>query len=138
MTQELKLDGNNQDGLVLHRVRRRDLTALLPEERNLRHGGGRGCGDEYEDDAVERERQFSDAGANHRPGTAEWQVFLGRAHLTGNSTFDEKIPRKGLKDKPKRAAINYYDDVLASPNQSAADREPRMNRGSLACSPVPV
>ena len=43
-------------------------------------------------------------------------VFLGRARLTGNSTFDQKIPLKGLKEKPKRAAINYYDDVLASPN----------------------
>jgi len=43
-------------------------------------------------------------------------VFLGRARLTGNSTFDQKIPLKGLKDKPKRATINYYDDVLASPN----------------------
>ncbi len=42
--------------------------------------------------------------------------FLGRARLTGNSTFDQKIPLKGLKEKPKRAAINYYDDVLASPN----------------------
>ncbi len=42
--------------------------------------------------------------------------FLGRAHLTGNSTFDQKIPLKGLKEKPKRAVINYYDDVLASPN----------------------
>jgi hypothetical protein len=42
--------------------------------------------------------------------------FLGRARLTGNNTFDQKIPLKGLKDKPKRAVINYYDDVLASPN----------------------
>jgi hypothetical protein len=42
--------------------------------------------------------------------------FLGRARLTGNSTFDQKIPLKGLKDKPKRAVINYFDDVLASPN----------------------
>jgi Peptidase family M1 domain len=42
--------------------------------------------------------------------------FLGRARLTGNSTFDQKIPLKGLKDKPKRAVISYYDDVLASPN----------------------
>jgi hypothetical protein len=42
--------------------------------------------------------------------------FLGRAHLTGNNTFEQKIPLKGLKDKPRRAAINYYDDVLASPN----------------------
>jgi aminopeptidase N len=42
--------------------------------------------------------------------------FLGRGRLIGNSTLDQKIPLKGLKDKPKRAAINYYDDVLASPN----------------------
>jgi aminopeptidase N len=42
--------------------------------------------------------------------------FLGRARLAGNSTFEQKIPLKGLKDKPKRAAINYFDDVLASPN----------------------
>ena len=42
--------------------------------------------------------------------------FVGRAHLTGNSTFDQKIPLKGLKDPPKRAMISYYDDVLASPN----------------------
>jgi hypothetical protein len=43
-------------------------------------------------------------------------LLVGRAHLTGNATFDQKIPLKGLKEKPKRAAINYYDDVLASPN----------------------
>jgi hypothetical protein len=43
-------------------------------------------------------------------------LFLGRARLTGNSNFEQKIPLKGLKDKPKRALINYYDDVLASPN----------------------
>jgi hypothetical protein len=42
--------------------------------------------------------------------------FLGRARLTGNSTVDQKIPLKGLKDKPRRAVISYYDDVLASPN----------------------
>ena len=42
--------------------------------------------------------------------------FLGRARLVGNSTFEQKLPLKGLKDKPRRALINYYDDVLASPN----------------------
>ena len=42
--------------------------------------------------------------------------FLGRARLTGNTTIDQKIPLKGLKDKPRRAVLNYYDDVLASPN----------------------
>jgi len=42
--------------------------------------------------------------------------FLGRARLAGNTTIDQKIPLKGLKDKPRRAVLNYYDDVLASPN----------------------
>jgi hypothetical protein len=42
-------------------------------------------------------------------------VFLGRARLTGNSSFEQKIPVKGLKDTPRRAMINYYDDELASP-----------------------
>ncbi|MGA8869119.1 MAG: M1 family aminopeptidase [Candidatus Sulfotelmatobacter sp.] len=42
--------------------------------------------------------------------------FLGRARLLGNSTFEQKIPLKGLKDIPRRALINYYDDVLASPS----------------------
>ncbi len=41
---------------------------------------------------------------------------LGRARLTGNNSFEQKIPLKGLKVKPKRAMVNYYDDVLASPN----------------------
>jgi hypothetical protein len=39
---------------------------------------------------------------------------LGRARLIGNSTVDQKIPLKGLKDTPKRAFVNYNDDVLAS------------------------
>jgi hypothetical protein len=43
-------------------------------------------------------------------------VFLGRARLHGNSSFEQKIPIKGLKTKPRRAIINYYDDVLASPS----------------------
>jgi hypothetical protein len=41
-------------------------------------------------------------------------VNLGRARLTGNTTVDQKIPLKGLKDMPKRALLNYNDDVLAS------------------------
>ena len=41
-------------------------------------------------------------------------VNLGRARLTGNTTVDQKIPLKGLKDMPKRALVNYNDDVLAS------------------------
>jgi len=42
--------------------------------------------------------------------------FLGRAKLTGNKSVEQKVPLKGLKAKPRRALINYYDDVLASPN----------------------
>ncbi len=41
-------------------------------------------------------------------------VNLGHAHLTGNSSVDQKVPLKGLKDPPKRAALNYNYDVLAS------------------------
>jgi hypothetical protein len=41
---------------------------------------------------------------------------LGRARLAGNSSVEQKVPLKGLKDKPHRALVNYYDDVLASPN----------------------
>jgi hypothetical protein len=43
-------------------------------------------------------------------------VFLGRMRLVGNSSSAAKVPLKGLKAKPRRALINYYDDVLASPN----------------------
>ena len=43
-------------------------------------------------------------------------LFLGRLRLVGNTSLEPKIPLKGLKVKPKRAILNYYDDVLASPN----------------------
>jgi hypothetical protein len=39
---------------------------------------------------------------------------LGRARLTGNSSVDQKVPLRGVKDTPKRALLNYNDDVLAS------------------------
>jgi aminopeptidase N len=42
--------------------------------------------------------------------------FLGRARLAGNTSVEQKVPLKGLKTRPRRAVINYYDDVLASPN----------------------
>jgi hypothetical protein len=42
--------------------------------------------------------------------------FLGRARMQGNKTIEQKIPLKGLKTKPRAAVLNYYDDVLASPN----------------------
>ena len=41
-------------------------------------------------------------------------INLGRAHLVGNSSVEQKVPLKGLKDTPKRALVNYHDDVLAS------------------------
>lgn len=42
--------------------------------------------------------------------------FLGRARMAGNTTVEQKVPLRGLKEKPRRAMLNYYDDVLASPN----------------------
>ncbi len=41
-------------------------------------------------------------------------VSLGRARLNGNTTIDQKVPLAGLKERPKRATINYFDDVLAT------------------------
>jgi aminopeptidase N len=43
-------------------------------------------------------------------------AFVGRAKVTGNSSMEQKVPMKGLKAKPRRALLSYYDDVLASPN----------------------
>jgi len=43
-------------------------------------------------------------------------VLLGRVRMVGNSASPAKVPLKGLKAKPRRALINYFDDVLASPN----------------------
>ena len=39
---------------------------------------------------------------------------LGRITVIGNSSQDVKVPLKGVKDAPRRATVNYYDDVLAS------------------------
>ncbi len=41
-------------------------------------------------------------------------VNLGRARLVGNTSVEQTVPIKGLKDVPKRALVNYNDDVLAS------------------------
>jgi hypothetical protein len=41
-------------------------------------------------------------------------MFLGRVRLTGNNSSEAKVPLKGLKDTPRRAMVNYYNDVLAS------------------------
>jgi hypothetical protein len=43
-------------------------------------------------------------------------VFLGRMRVVGNKSEAAKVPLRGLKTKPRRAMVNYYDDVLASPN----------------------
>jgi len=41
-------------------------------------------------------------------------VNLRRARVFGSKAVEEKLPLKGLKDTPKRAFLNYYDDVLAA------------------------
>jgi hypothetical protein len=41
-------------------------------------------------------------------------AFLGRVTLAGNTSTGGKVPLKGLKDPPRRAMLNYYDDVLAA------------------------
>jgi aminopeptidase N len=41
-------------------------------------------------------------------------VPLGRARLIGNTTLEQKIALKGVKEKPRRALVNYFDDVLSS------------------------
>jgi hypothetical protein len=41
---------------------------------------------------------------------------LGRARLIGNTSIEQKVPLKGIKDRPTNATINYFDDVLASAN----------------------
>jgi hypothetical protein len=37
---------------------------------------------------------------------------LGSAAVTGNNSVNAEVPLKGLKDRPKRAVISYYQDVL--------------------------
>ena len=41
-------------------------------------------------------------------------VSLGRAKMIGNATEEQRVPIKGLKDKPRRALLNYMDDVLST------------------------
>jgi Peptidase family M1 domain len=41
-------------------------------------------------------------------------VRLGRVRLMGNNSLEQKVPLKGLKDRPRRALVNYMEDVLAS------------------------
>ena len=39
---------------------------------------------------------------------------LGAATLSGNNSVEGHVPLKGLKEKPKRAMLAYYDDVLGN------------------------
>jgi len=39
-------------------------------------------------------------------------VRLGMAKLKGSNSIEQHIPLKGLKEKPKRALLAYYDDIL--------------------------
>jgi len=39
---------------------------------------------------------------------------LGSATLSGNNSVDGHVPLKGVKEKPKRAMLAYYDDVLGN------------------------
>jgi Peptidase family M1 domain len=41
-------------------------------------------------------------------------VRLGVATMVGNTTVQQQIPLGTLKDKPKRAVLNYYSDVLCT------------------------
>ena len=43
-------------------------------------------------------------------------AFLGRARMTGNTSLSQKAQLKSIKNKPRRAVINYFDDVLAAAN----------------------
>jgi hypothetical protein len=43
-------------------------------------------------------------------------MHLGRARIAGDMTLEQSVPLNGLKTAPRRALVNYYDDVLASPN----------------------
>jgi peptidase M1-like protein len=42
--------------------------------------------------------------------------FLGRIKVSGNQPVTLRLSLPGLKTKPKRALVNYYDDVLCSPS----------------------
>lgn len=42
--------------------------------------------------------------------------LLGRAHLAGATSVQDKIPLRGLKTPPHRAVLSYYNDILAAPN----------------------
>jgi hypothetical protein len=40
--------------------------------------------------------------------------YLGRGRITGNHSVEQQVPLHGLRDRPRRALINHYDDVLCA------------------------
>lgn len=41
-------------------------------------------------------------------------IRLGSARIKGSDSIEQHIPLKGLKERPKRAMIAYFDDVMAN------------------------
>lgn len=41
-------------------------------------------------------------------------IRVGSAPMVGNVTLEQHIPLRGLKERPKRALIAYYDDVMGN------------------------
>jgi hypothetical protein len=41
-------------------------------------------------------------------------IRVGEAHIVGNSSIEKIIPMEGVKDLPKRALLNYMNDVLCT------------------------
>jgi hypothetical protein len=39
-------------------------------------------------------------------------IRLGAAKMKGNSSMEQHVPLPGLKEKPRRAVLAYYDDIL--------------------------
>ena len=41
-------------------------------------------------------------------------IRLGGIQLVGVRSLEQDVPLKGMKEKPRRALIAYYDDVLGN------------------------
>lgn len=65
--------------------------------------------------AAEGKRRFPNAVPIYFELAHGHPVFVGRARLAGDSSVEQKVSMKGLKAKPRRALLNSYHDVLASP-----------------------
>jgi hypothetical protein len=39
---------------------------------------------------------------------------LGTLKMVGDTSIEQSVPLAGLKQQPRRAMLNYYDDVLSS------------------------